>query len=349
LLSREQFHVVTARTGLDALKLLKNGFRPDLIISDIVMPEMDGYELYRKVHEYQALVLIPFIFLTAKIGEDEIREGKSLGVDEYITKPFKIEDLLIAVRARLKRAEEFRKGFQDPILQKLEDLQHLLRVTAHELKTPLASIESISRLLATETMNVEDQQQFLNMLRDQTVGLKELVTDLLNLNYLETGLRNKELEKEGILVLDLINGGITCNVELKKPTHQISVEVSESDLWVYGNKSQLKLVLSNLLSNALKYSPSGGNIIVHAEKLGEFNKVKISVIDSGIGIHLADVPRVFERFYRVKTAETENIPGTGLGLAIVKYALELHGTKPEIQSTLGEGTIVSFILPAYQT
>lgn len=345
LLSREQFEVVTAQTGLEALKLLKDGFRPDLIISDIIMPEMNGYELYKKVHEDQTLVPIPFIFLTAIIGEEEVREGKSLGVDDYITKPFKIEDLLVAVRARLRRTEELRKGLQNPLLEKLESLQNLLQVTVHELKAPLASIENISQLLTTEMMEEDDRKQFLNILKDQAAGLKELVTDLLDLNYLEIHSKNKELEKEEILLLDLINLGMARSIELKKPNHQIKLEVSNPNLWIYGNKSQLKLVLTNLLSNAIKYSPNGGDIIIRTEELKKSGKVKISVIDSGIGINPANLPRIFDKFYRAKTAETENIPGTGLGLAIVKYVLELHDTKPEVKSTPGTGTLISFTLP----
>jgi len=348
LLTKEQFQVITARTGVEALKLLKEGFRPDLIISDIIMPEMDGYELHKKIHEYEGLISIPFIFLTAKAHEEEIRRGKSLGVDEYITKPFKIEDLLVAIRARLKRTEELRKEFQYPVLEKLEDQHNFWRIMAHELKTPIASIESISRLLATETMNEADRQQFLNILRDRTVGLKELVTDLLNLNHLETDTGRKHLEKEKIFLLDLINSGIDGGLELKKSTHQIKIEICNPDLWVYGNKAQLKLVLTNLLSNAIKYSPNGGDIIIRAEISKKCNQVKISVIDSGIGIPPGDLPRVFDKFYRVKTRETESIPGTGLGLAIVKYSLELHGTKPEIQSAPGKGTTVSFTLPICQ-
>jgi signal transduction histidine kinase len=345
LLMKEQFHVVTARTGVEALELLKNGLKPDLIISDIIMPEMDGYELYQRVHNHQNLIPIPFIFLTAKTGEEEIRQGKSLGVDEYITKPFKLEDLIIAVRARLKRAEEFRKGFQDPILEKLEDLQNLLRITAHELKTPIASIESICKMLLTESMDEADRQQFLNMLQNQTIGLKELVKDLLELNYLETTANKEKLEKEKIFLLDLINLGISGTSELKKPNHQIKVEISEPNLWVYGNKFQLKLVLTNLLSNAIKYSFKGGDIIIRVEKIQEDKKVRISVIDNGIGIDEANLPYIFDKFYRIKTKETENIPGTGLGLTIVKYILDLHDTKPEIKSIPGKGTHISFTLP----
>ncbi|HWP45545.1 MAG TPA: ATP-binding protein [Candidatus Limnocylindrales bacterium] len=349
LLMKEQFHVVTARTGVEALELLKNGLKPDLIISDIIMPEMDGYELYQRVHNHQNLIPIPFIFLTAKTGEEEIRQGKSLGVDEYITKPFKLEDLIIAVRARLKRTEEFRKGFQDPILEKLEDLQNLLRITAHELKTPIASIESICKMLMTESMTEADRQQFLHMLQNQTIGLKELVKDLLELNYLETTTSKEKLEKEKIFLLELINLGISGTSELKTPNHRIKIEISEPNLWVYGNKFQLRLVLTNLLSNAIKYSFKGGDILIRVENIQEDKKAKISVIDNGIGIDEANLPYIFDKFYRIKTKETENIPGTGLGLTIVKYILDLHDTKPEIKSIPGKGTHISFTLPICQT
>ncbi len=159
LLELTNYKVVPASNGVEALELL-NRFRPDLIVSDIMMPEMDGYEFHNKVRERVELLTIPFIFLTARGEKVDIRRGKSLGADDYITKPFDDEDLLVAIEAKLARWQSLREQ-QD---EEISDLKHKILLTlSHEFRTPLTYIINYAEILdmGDEDLTSEDFSEFM--------------------------------------------------------------------------------------------------------------------------------------------------------------------------------------------
>ncbi len=185
LLELTNYKVVPASNGVEALELL-NRFRPDLIVSDIMMPEMDGYEFHNKVRERVELLTIPFIFLTARGEKVDIRRGKSLGADDYITKPFDDEDLLVAIEAKLARWQSLREQ-QD---EEISDLKHKILLTlSHEFRTPLTYIINYAEILdmGDEDLTSEDFSEFMQGIRRGAVRLNTLVEDFLALVELQTG------------------------------------------------------------------------------------------------------------------------------------------------------------------
>ncbi|MCJ7567156.1 MAG: response regulator, partial [Anaerolineales bacterium] len=150
LLELSEYKVLTATNGQEALEVLEKK-HPDLIVSDIMMPEMDGYQFHEKVREQPELSAIPFIFLTARGEKADIRRGKELGADDYITKPFDDEDLLVAVRAKLSRWDNLRQQRDEEVA----DLKSKILLTlSHEFRTPLTYIINYSDLLALDGQEV---------------------------------------------------------------------------------------------------------------------------------------------------------------------------------------------------
>ena len=203
LLELTEYKVLTAMNGREALDVLEKQ-RPDLIVSDIMMPEMDGYQFHEKVSEQPELSAIPFIFLTARGEKTDIRRGKEIGVDDYITKPFDDEDLLIGVRAKLSRWEGLRKQRDEEV----SDLKSKILLTlSHEFRTPLTYIINYSDLLELEGQKVEgeDFQDFMQGIRRGALRLNSLVDDFLILVEIETGeaedayrYRRRRIEETGL-------------------------------------------------------------------------------------------------------------------------------------------------------
>ena len=339
------YQVIGAEDGLAGLKALQQT-RPDLIISDIMMPNLDGYGFLRKVRENPQWLDIPFIFLTAKGEKMDVRQGKQLGVDDYVTKPFDPEDLLVPVRARLKRAQELQAVAAGQMTQLR---QVVLNTLSHEFRTPLTLIRGYTELM-TETEGVEAQElkYFLRGLRNGSERLNRLVEDFLFLISLETGEmaesfapRRQPVSPE-IVVRQV---AFTYRAELSPPADslKLNVELPASLPEVMGDAEYLVDALGRLVDNAIKFSkPEGGEIRLRAAQEGAW--VRLEVEDQGIGIPAAELPRLFEPFHQVNRKRMEQ-QGAGIGLVIAKGLVELHGGRIEVESELGVGSRFSILLP----
>ena len=228
----------------------------------------------------------------------------------------------------LRRLETIRKDFVANV--------------SHELKTPLTSIKGfVETLLEGALDDKENNRGFLKIIHDHAERLNTLVNDLLSLSHLEV--KEIKLGKEEFNLreqLAVILQGF--NSQLKRKNIEIKDELP-SGLQVRADKGRLEQVLTNLLDNAIKFNKEKGVIKVYSQDLD--NKVKITIEDSGIGIPEKDIPRIFERFYRVDKARSRELGGTGLGLSIVKHIVELHGGSVGVESTEGLGSKFFFILP----
>lgn len=214
---------------------------------------------------------------------------------------------------------------------------------SHELRTPLTVIKGFAETLldgALEEPNTS--RKFVSIIHQETERLIRLVEDLLDLATLET--EKIELEKKPLSLGPLIR---EIAVELKNSVEKKGLKLFLDVSWdlpqVQGDRGWLHQVLLNLLDNALKYTPSGGQIRIGAWQEGD--EIKVEVEDTGVGIPQKDLPRIFERFYRVDKARSRQLGGTGLGLSIVKHIIERHGGKIGIKSEEGRGTKVWFTLP----
>lgn len=228
----------------------------------------------------------------------------------------------------LRRLETIRKDFVANV--------------SHELKTPLTSIKGfVETLLEGALDDKENNRGFLKIIQDHAERLNSLVNDLLSLSHLE--LKEIKLEKEEFDLREQLEGILRgFSSQLKKKNIEIKDELPQG-LLVKADKDRLEQVFTNFIDNAIKFNKERGIIKVYSQDLDD--KVKITIEDSGIGIPEKDIPRIFERFYRVDKARSRELGGTGLGLSIVKHIVELHGGSVGVESTEGLGSKFFFILP----
>jgi two-component system, OmpR family, phosphate regulon sensor histidine kinase PhoR len=228
-------------------------------------------------------------------------------------------------------------------IRKLETMRSdFVANVSHELKTPLTSIKGfVETLLEGAIDDKENNRAFLTIIQEHAERLNALVNDLLSLAYLES----KEITLDKCPVnmrqmLDTVVAGVSA--QLKKKNIELKNEVG-SGVLVYADKNRLEQVVTNLIDNAIKFNKENGTIRISAQN--ENGQVKVLIEDSGLGIPGKDIPRIFERFYRVDKARSRELGGTGLGLSIVKHIVELHGGVPGVESIEGLGSKFFFTLP----
>lgn len=213
---------------------------------------------------------------------------------------------------------------------------------SHDLRSPLTAIRGFVDLLPVAGTLNEQQTYFLEKIRHSVETVTAMVADLLDLGRIEAEVRMDVEECDIAAIIGKVVAGQAAQAELKKQSLQ--VQLAPDLPTVSGNSLRLGQALTNLLSNAIKYTPEGGRITLAAE-VAE-GQVMIRVEDNGIGIPQEDIPHIFDKFYRVKRPDTEEIAGTGLGLSIVKTIIEKHHGRIWVDSKLGEGSTFTVILPA---
>ncbi|MDO8662500.1 MAG: ATP-binding protein [Candidatus Omnitrophota bacterium] len=213
---------------------------------------------------------------------------------------------------------------------------------SHELKTPLTSIKGfVETLLEGALDDKKNNRDFLKIIQDHAERLNSLVNDLLALSQLESKeapleIKDVNLQREAEEVI------LGFDSQLKKKNVEIENTLAH-DISVKADKERIKQVFTNLIDNAIKFNKKDGRVKIYAEEIN--GKLKISVEDFGIGIPEKDIPRIFERFYRVDKARSRQLGGTGLGLSIVKHIIELHGGNVGVESAEGLGSKLWFLLP----
>ncbi len=214
---------------------------------------------------------------------------------------------------------------------------------SHELRTPLANIKGYTETLLDGAIeDRETARSFLRIIEKHTARMTRLIDDLLILSSLET--QEMPISPSSIDMADVVSSVIQG---LKKQAEdkgiELSLKLSSPSLPVRADKERMEQVLINLIDNAIKYTPEGGKVKVSACQ--EDSKIRVDVEDTGIGIPAKDIPRIFERFYRVDKARSRELGGTGLGLAIVKHIILSHRGKVWVTSEVGKGSRFSFTLP----
>lgn len=216
---------------------------------------------------------------------------------------------------------------------------------SHELRTPLTNIRSYTETLldAAGDIPLDTEKQFLGVISSESERMARIVTDLLTLSKLDYG--RMELRMTRFSLSDLLKKVANAmRLTIQDSGHEMAVEAPDDLPQIVGDRERIEQVVVNILSNAVKYTPSGGHIRLAACALAG-NRVRITVEDDGVGIPAADVPRLFERFYRVDKARSRAAGGTGLGLAIAKEIVEQHEGKIALASEYGKGTTVTITLP----
>ncbi|MED4224184.1 two-component system histidine kinase PnpS [Neobacillus cucumis] len=229
-------------------------------------------------------------------------------------------------------------------IKKLEQMRKdFVANVSHELKTPVTSIKGFTETLLDGAMNnKETLESFLSIILKESNRLESLISDLLDLSKIEQqGFRlNWQPVELYALLHDVIN---LLNRKAKAKNIQLGLDCNQKQVLIKADIDRLKQVFINLINNAITYTPANGSVKITIHEMED--KVRISVIDTGVGISKEDIPRIFERFYRVDRARSRNSGGTGLGLAIVKHLIEAHHGSIGVKSKLGEGSEFIIELP----
>jgi two-component system sensor histidine kinase/response regulator len=343
VLESEDYAVSTACDGIEALRVMKET-RPDLIVADIMMPRMDGYEFYQAVRERAEWVPIPFIFLTARAEKEDMLKGKALGVEDYIVKPFDPQELVIAVQARLGRAQAIQKA-SEASFEKLK--QQIINTLSHELRTPLTYIQGYTALALEDASSPDDLQEFLAAIKGGADRLTRLIEDMLLLVQMDTGQAADDFDQLAGTRTDL--DAIVKNT-VERFVEQASLQGLTLEVQAPDSLPPVRLcepffvdAMGRLLDNAIRFS-QGKEKHVWIDVRASDEWVETAVRDEGVGIAAEQIPYMFERFRQIDRERMEQ-QGAGLGLAIARDLIALHGGEISVDSQVGEGSTFTIRLP----
>lgn len=337
ILEYEGFETMSAENGRIGVQMAKK-HSPDLIICDVLMPGLSGYGVLIELRSDQLTATIPFIFLTAKSAQEDFRQGMKLGADDYLTKPFKVSDLLDAIHTRLEKHAAESKQMEELRLT----LSHAL---PHELKTPLTAIIGFTEfLLNIDRELLPDLDEILEMQRfihNCALNLKRLIENYLlyaRLRLLEYEPEKRKMWQSGHVTIGtkkLITAWVTQKAEEIQRQEDVVLKLVEANIQI--SEVQLQKIIIELLDNACKFSEKGMPIHVVAAITG--NQYLLKITDHGRGMTKEQIANIgaYMQFER-KQYEQQ---GSGLGLIISRMLVQLHGGELTIESTSKEGTTVT--------
>lgn len=347
ILEIEGYQVWTAASGLDGLDVLgKMDVPPDLIISDIMMPRMDGYQFFEAVRATDKWVEIPFIFLTAKGEKQDVRRGWRLGADEYIVKPMDPEDLLVIVAARLERRMVLRDRYTGQIS---EVKRNILTILNHEFRTPLTYMVAYSDMLNSdaESLTSEELRTFLRGVNSGADRFRRLVENFIALVELETGEASQNFEARHQQISDVRPVLMEVIDSTRLFAEEQGVELVLDAPAVVppfaGDHEYLRGALNQLVENAIKFSDKP-DAQVELRVTSDAENVYLIVQDHGRGISPEEYDRIWDPFYQIDRSVYED-QGAGSGLAIVQGLVRLHGGSIKLDSTPKVGSTFTIVLP----
>lgn len=349
ILQEAGYEVVVAFSGKTALRKLERR-KPDVLLLDIMMPEMNGYEVCAAMKANPEWADIPIIFLSALSDVDSKVQGFEVGGVDYITKPFNEKEVLARVAAHAKLQQLSRERMEH--IQHLQELNadkdKFLSIVSHDIRSPLASIRGIGQLLSNpeDAADTATVVEFGQMMVEVTDTLLALVNDLLDLAKIESGkfvLQPLAIELQALLK--------QCTNYMQPAAHvkkvNINTDFAPTDIVIAGDKSKMVQIINNLLSNAIKFTPAEGIVTIGTQPANQPDFACFYIRDTGIGIPDEYVPMLFDKFGKHQRYGTDGERGTGLGLPIVKSFVELHGGEITVETVIGKGTTFYVTIPKF--
>jgi signal transduction histidine kinase len=327
MLTERGYRTQTVLSGKLALQAARTE-PPDLILLDITMPEMNGFEVCEQLKADTALKAIPVIFISALHETmDKVKAFRVGGVD-YVTKPFQFEEVFARIQThlQLRRLEKLR-----------DDLTHMI---VHDLRNPLTVICGFLEILdGGEAKKLSNStQRLVATTRRSAVELTTMIGSLLDVSKMEAG--EMKLQREPCDFNALLRAVLVATQALSGNC-TLTLAMPESPLTVTADSGLIRRVLQNLLSNALKFTPDSGNVRIVVTPFE--SEIRIAVTDTGCGIAPQYHQHIFEKFGQVE--DRKNHLGTGLGLTFCKLAVEAHGGRIGVESEVGKGSTFWFALP----
>ncbi len=345
-------HVLTADNGQAALRVAEKE-PPDLIVSDIMMPTMNGYELLQTVRRNPEWTHIPFIFLTAKGRYEDIHKGRVSGANLYITKPFNPTELVELIEVQLDRSMQLQ-------LMRHESLgllkRNLMKILNHELRTPLTYVTAYLDMIKVDTNRGIDGNfpEYLRGIQAGCVRLTQLVRDFIQVLELRTGETEDHINQSAVMLDDLPTL-LSELVEQARPLAKelgITLDYDEPAKLplLRGVPGMLQDAIGRILDNAIKFTSQfrarSGNVHVNTAVIDQ--EIHISVSDEGMGFPEQATNRLFDLFYQHDRMKFEQ-QGAGIGLTIAQGIVTLHGGRIEVESVEEEGSTFTIVLPLLDT
>lgn len=338
LLQQAGYETRIASGGQEAL-VSASAHRPDLVLLDVMMPQMDGFETCRRLHRLPDMAELPIIFLTGSTERTGVAEAFRMGAMDYVTKPFVLEELLARVRTHIEL-----KRSRDRLAHMLSEREEITNVVAHDLKNPLTCV-----LFAAESLNRNGQDA--DRRAELTTEIVECARFSLNFiqRFLSRGAEGQRLRQFTARDIDLL-ASVQQAVRVQRTTAEsrgVQLSVSGPQATVRADPDVVRNVLQNLLSNALQYSPAGSTVEIVVGPASNA-RVQCLIMDRGPGIAEQDRAKLFTRFVKLATANLRPQYSSGLGLAIAKHDVTQMGGFLWFQAREGGGSIFGFDLPAAQ-
>ncbi len=344
LLTNEKFQVCTANNGKACIEVTKRD-KPDLILLDVMMPEMNGFDTAVVLKQDPETKDIPIIFLTALNSPSDLVHGFQVGGNDFLTKPFNKEELLMRVMHQIQLVEAKRIIVRqnEELRRTINNRDKMYSVIAHDLRSPMASIRMVLNLavnvVSRETVG-DEIFELLDKANRESEETHDLLDNLLKWTKSQTGRLNvvyQDVELDDVVpgVVDIFR----MIAEMKKI--DLKYVPAQEKLVVHADNDMIKTVIRNFISNAIKFTPEGKSIEVYYEREGDF--ARISVCDHGVGIAADRVDSIFHK--GETTYGTGGEEGSGLGLQLCQDFARKNGGDAYVESVEGEGSIFSFTIP----
>ena len=345
-LGRRGYSVITAMDGDDGYIKAKQS-RPDLIISDVMMPSMDGFEMKQQMSQDPQLAPIPFIFLTARSASEDRVSGIRSGADDYVTKPFVTEELVARIEAILRRVRTEQERGREQVFQnaqvEMEKLRkEVLQNFSHELRTPLGNVMmSLDMVVNHKFTNPEEQGEFIRIAHSSADRLESLVADIITLSDIDQNKLNtlrQPLDAEFHILAPIKRRLLRYASKEIQFLHDVNLGGG-----IKAPRREFTLSLVHLLDNAFRFSPDHGRVglIVHPSENGG---ATVTVRDEGRGIPLELREKVFERFYQISQGDGREYQGLGVGLTVARSVFASMGGDVKILDS-DSGCCVQATLP----
>lgn len=353
ILQEQGYHLAFALSGKEALALVEKNI-PDLILLDLLMPEMDGLKVCEILKAQAQFAEVPIIFLTASHDQKHLIEAFEKGAADYVTKPFQKVELLARVKHHLKLKYQtnqlkMREIELSQALVKEKEISELknriISVASHEFRSPMTVILGFTQLLLKhyQTFPEEKIYKYLSSIEFSAQKITSMIDDLLTLSHVDSGIINLtpvpiNLQEFATRFILEVKDGIAHH-------HQVEFHIAEIPEDLTGeillDQKILEYTLYNLMSNAVKFSEP--NTLITFEVSYNNNYIIFKISDQGIGIPLEEQKHLFDLFYRASNAK--DIQGTGLGLNIIQRYITLQKGRIEVESQENKGTTFTVFLP----
>jgi signal transduction histidine kinase len=350
ILKREGYLIGDADCGERALDVYPE-FKPQLVLMDVMMPGIDGFETCRRLKAAYGDKCAPVIFITAKNDTDDVVAGLAAGGVDYLPKPFNAKEVLARIRAHLQN--QLLVAEQQRLVEQLSRANaaknRFLGMAAHDLRNPLASIRGLSEFLRDGMLGpmTPEQANIVTTIRDASQQMLELVNDLLDVATIEAG--ELKLVLTNVDLVELTGKSVAlANIEAAKKKTRIEMQTALPQLMLQADPAKMRQVIDKLLSNAVKYSPPGSTVTIAVDRDASRGTCGFCVRDEGPGIPANERDKLFKDFGRLSVQPTGGEKSTGLGLAICRKIVEAHKGTVEAQNLPNRGCEFRVILPDSQ-